>query len=68
MRTKATDENVKLAPPKQMTLEEMIGYMSQDEVIEVTPNTIRLRKAELDSGARQRIGRNRAKQIRETKK
>jgi len=67
MRTKSTDENVKLAPAKKLTLEEMIGYMSEDEVIEVTPTRIRLRKTQLDPGVRERDARARAKQIRSMK-
>ncbi|KAF8053353.1 hypothetical protein N665_1425s0005 [Sinapis alba] len=42
------DENVKLSPTRLMTLEEPIGYVASDELIEVTPKTIRLRKRCLD--------------------
>lgn len=68
MRTQSKDEKVYLAPPKQMTLEEMIGYMSQDEVIEVTPQSIRLRKVILDGSTRERAAREKAKQLRSAKK
>ena len=44
------DETVRLTPPKVMTLEEAIGYVQEDELIEVTPGAVRLRKAELDAG------------------
>jgi GTP-binding protein len=48
MRTQNKEEKVKLAPPKKMNVEGLIGYMSPHKVIEVTPNIVRLRKAELD--------------------
>ncbi len=57
MRTQAKDEKVYLAPPKRMTVEEMIGYMAPDEMIEVTPTALRLRKAELDSVERKKSSR-----------
>lgn len=54
MRTKATDEKVSLPPPKKMNVEELIGYMASDEIIEVTPKNVRLRKNELDPKVRAR--------------
>uniref|UniRef100_M4E224 Tr-type G domain-containing protein n=1 Tax=Brassica campestris TaxID=3711 RepID=M4E224_BRACM len=48
IRSVNKDENVKLSPPRLMTLEEAIGYVASDELIEVTPKTIRLRKRCLD--------------------
>jgi GTP-binding protein len=62
MRTKGHEEKVHLPPPKKMNVEELIGYMSEDEVIEVTPFSVRLRKAELDAGARERAARTKKKQ------
>nr|VDC88600.1 unnamed protein product [Brassica oleracea] len=44
IRSVNKDKNVKLSPPRLMTLEEAIGYVASDELIEVTPKTIRLRK------------------------
>lgn len=44
VRASGTDEALKLTPPKIMTLEEAIDYISDDEYVEVTPETIRLRK------------------------
>jgi GTP-binding protein len=44
-----------------MTLEEAIGYVQSDELIEVTPSAIRLRKAELDAGKRKAQARKAAK-------
>jgi len=57
MRTQAKDEKTYLPPPKRMTVEELIGYMSPDEMIEVTPNTLRLRKAQLDPVERRKASR-----------
>ena len=63
MRTQAKDEKLYLTPPKKFSIEELIGYMSEDEVIEVTPQSVRLRKSELDSGVRERAARSRKKQM-----
>ena len=57
MRSTGAEEKVALPPPKRMTVEESISYMDEDEVLEVTPKSIRLRKKILDSGARQRWNR-----------
>ena len=63
IRTVNKEEKLYVPPPKQMTIEELIGYMNEDEVIEVTPKSVRLRKAELDSGVRERMARTRKKQM-----
>ena len=55
MRTTGADEKVSLSTPRRMTVEEVISYMDGDEVIEVTPKSVRLRKKVLDSGARSRL-------------
>ena len=68
MRSVIKEEGVKLAPPQIRTLEELIGYMADDEMIEVTPKSIRLRKAILDPTERSRQSRTKAKQIRAQKK
>ena len=44
MRASGSDENVILTPPEQMTLEDCISYINDDELVEVTPRSIRLRK------------------------
>ncbi|MBQ4875213.1 MAG: translational GTPase TypA [Rickettsiaceae bacterium H1] len=54
MRAAGSDEAVKLSPPQVMTLEEMISYINDDELVEVTPDSLRLRKAILDSNERKR--------------
>ncbi|CAK9148428.1 unnamed protein product [Ilex paraguariensis] len=60
IRSAGKDENVKLSPPRLMTLEEAIGYVASDELIEVTPKAIRLRKRYLDAGKRKTM-RNKPK-------
>lgn len=54
VRASGTDEALKLTPPKIMTLEEAIDYISNDEYVEVTPETIRLRKKFLTETERKR--------------
>ncbi|RLI49978.1 MAG: translational GTPase TypA, partial [Candidatus Thorarchaeota archaeon] len=44
MRASGSDENVILTPPTKMSLEECISYINEDELVEVTPKAIRLRK------------------------
>merc|ERR1711981_622199 len=44
MRTQGTDENVVLTPVRKMSLEEKMAYINEDEVLEVTPKHLRLRK------------------------
>ena len=54
VRASGTDEALKLTPPKIMSLEEAIDYISSDEYVEVTPESIRLRKKYLKEGERKR--------------
>ena len=54
MRASGKDDTVSLTPAKKMSLEESIAYIADDELIEVTPNYIRLRKKYLDSNERKR--------------
>jgi len=63
MRTVNKDEKLYVPPPKRLTVEELIGYMNDDEVIEVTPKSVRLRKTILDTKARERAARTRKKQM-----
>ncbi len=44
IRTKSTDDNVQLEPPRELTLETALEYIEDDELIEITPQSIRLRK------------------------
>ena len=52
MRASGSDEAYNLVPPKIMGLEEMITYINDDECIEVTPCSLRMRKKILDATAR----------------
>ncbi|CAK9275414.1 unnamed protein product [Sphagnum jensenii] len=52
IRAAGKDENVRLTPPRMILLEEAIGYVAGDELIEVTPKAIRLRKKFLDASRR----------------
>ncbi|PCI90155.1 translational GTPase TypA [Candidatus Kaiserbacteria bacterium] len=54
MRASGTDENIKLAPPLDLTLEKAMGFMRSDEFLEVTPNAIRLRKQYLTDNDRKK--------------
>ncbi len=54
MRSSGTDEAVRLTPPIQMTLEKSLAYITDDELVEVTPENIRLRKIHLDPNVRKR--------------
>lgn len=54
VRASGTDEMVKLIPPRILTLEQAITYIADDEIVEVTPKSIRLRKRILDPNARKR--------------
>ncbi|KAI8902784.1 P-loop containing nucleoside triphosphate hydrolase protein [Globomyces pollinis-pini] len=52
IRAAGKDDGIKLTPPLEFSLERMISYIQSDEVIEVTPTQLRIRKKELDSGKR----------------
>jgi len=54
VRASGTDEAVRLTPPVRMSLEEAIAYIDDDELVEVTPKIIRLRKRHLDPHERKR--------------
>jgi len=54
------DDAIRLTPPKKMTLEQAIAYIDDDEMVEVTPKTIRLRKRFLDPHERKRQSRAKA--------
>ena len=57
VRASGKDEAIKLTPPKIMTLEQAITYIEEDELVEVTPKSIRLRKISLDSSERKKLSR-----------
>jgi GTP-binding protein len=51
------DDAIRLTPPKRMTLEQAIAYIQDDELVEVTPKSIRLRKRHLDPNERKKQSR-----------
>ncbi len=57
MRTTGTDENIRLEPPRELTLEGALEYIEDDELIEITPKSIRLRKRLLNQSDRKKISR-----------
>lgn len=57
VRAAGSDENIILTPPRKFTLEQAIDYIADDELVEVTPNFIRLRKLHLTENERKRASR-----------
>ncbi len=57
MRSSGADEKVRLAPPKLFSLEECLEYIQGDEYVEVTPQSLRIRKIFLKEGDRKRSGK-----------
>jgi len=64
MRTTSSDENIQLEPPRELTLESALEYIEEDELIEITPASIRLRKRSLSANDRRKSARE-AKRERE---
>jgi GTP-binding protein len=60
MRTTSSDENIILKPARKMTLEQALEYIEEDELVEATPQSIRLRKLLLTENARKKAGRAKA--------
>jgi GTP-binding protein len=58
IRAAGKDETMRLTPPIRMTLEKALAYIEDDELVEVTPKSIRLRKALLDPNDRNRAVRS----------
>ncbi len=56
-RSTGKDDAVRLTPPRRMTLEQAIAYIEDDELVEVTPQSIRLRKRYLDPNERKKASR-----------
>jgi GTP-binding protein len=61
IRAAGRDENVILTPPRDMSLERALEWIAEDELVEVTPQSIRLRKKSLDQTMRYKIERDRKK-------
>ncbi|OQX50080.1 MAG: GTP-binding protein TypA [Epsilonproteobacteria bacterium 4484_20] len=58
MRTSGADDAIKLVPPRQITLENAMEWIEDDELIEITPESIRIRKKFLDPTKRKRMARD----------
>jgi GTP-binding protein len=58
IRASGTDENIVLVPPVKLSLEQALEFIDEDELVEVTPLTIRIRKKELQETARKRTARS----------
>jgi GTP-binding protein len=58
MRTSSSDEAIRLVPPRILSLEQALEYINKDELVEVTPEHVRLRKAILDRTIRGRAAKN----------
>ncbi|MGH6736469.1 MAG: translational GTPase TypA [Methyloceanibacter sp.] len=63
IRTTSKDEAVRLTPPIRMVLERALAYIEDDELVEVTPKSIRLRKRHLDPNERKKAERQRAEEV-----
>ena len=57
MRASGSDDNTKIAPAKNFSLEEAMEYIQKDEYLEVTPKSLRMRKIYLDENERNRMGK-----------
>ncbi len=58
MRSAGADDAIKLVPPKVMTLEQALEWIEDDELVEVTPKNIRVRKKHLDPAKRRKLLRD----------
>ena len=63
MRTTSSDENIKLEPPRKITLELALEFIENDELIEVTPEAIRLRKKIRDPNQRRKQEKKEAARV-----
>jgi len=61
MRSSTADELVRLIPPRPLSLEQALEFISNDECVEVTPEHVRLRKAELSGQKRQTAASRKAR-------
>ena len=54
VRAAASDDTIRLTPPRRLSLEQALEFIADDECVEVTPGAVRLRKVTLDAGERAR--------------
>ena len=66
IRAAGSDENILLTPPLSLTLESAMALIERDELVEITPNAIRIRKAQLHEHERRRTARSAASRRRES--
>ncbi|MBX5484056.1 MAG: translational GTPase TypA [Myxococcaceae bacterium] len=66
IRAAGRDENVLLTPPREMTLEKALEWIAEDELVEVTPKSIRLRKKKLSANDRYKDERDRKREMEES--
>jgi len=57
VRASGSDDTVSISPPRKMSLEQVLGYLNDDELAEITPASIRLRKKHLDENERKRMAK-----------
>jgi GTP-binding protein len=57
VRASGKDESIRLTPPRRLTLEQAMAWIDEDELVEVTPAAIRIRKQYLDPNARKRAAK-----------
>ena len=57
MRASGSDDTLILSPPRKMSLEQVLAYLNDDELAEITPESIRLRKKYLDENERKRFAK-----------
>jgi len=57
MRSSASDEALRLITPRKLSLEECLEFMNDDEMLEVTPKNVRIRKKILDAGLRMKANK-----------
>jgi len=58
MRTTGSDENILIRTPRSMSLEQALEYIEDDEIVEVTPGAVRIRKDVLQENARKKVSRS----------
>ena len=66
MRSSTADEFVRLIPPRPLSLEQALEFIRDDECVEVTPRSIRLRKVELSGTKRQSAASRRKRELAQT--
>lgn len=64
-RASGSDDAINLEPPRRLTLEQAIEWIADDEYVEITPESIRIRKRSLDANERSRIAKKKAESIAE---